>query len=218
MSAEPSFASRTEALERRIRAALADSQAAEYRDASQRFGAHIDRLAAAFPDFSFETLRESSVLVPILRRPNGPSVLLTRRADTLRTHQGQMSFPGGRREPGETPVETALREAEEEVGLSPALVDVIGRLHDTPTMTGFVISPIVGVVEREPSLRVDAREVAELVEVPLEFVLDHRNYRRETLVRGGTELWYYELLWQEQRVWGATAGILHDLCERVAAT
>jgi 8-oxo-dGTP pyrophosphatase MutT (NUDIX family) len=218
MSAEPSFPGAAEPLERRIRTALAGSQAAESQDSWRPFGAHIDRLAAAFPDFSFDTLRESSVLVPILRRADGPSVLLTRRADTLRTHQGQMSFPGGRREPGETPVETALREAQEEVGLSPAVVDVIGRLHDTPTMTGFIISPIVGVVEREPSLRVDAREVAELVEVPLAFVLDRRNYRRESFVRGGTELWYYELLWQEQRVWGATAGILHDLCERVAAT
>lgn len=159
----------------------------------------------------------AAVLVPLLRREEGLSILLTRRADTLRSHGGQISFPGGRRdETDRSAAENALREAEEEVGLDPAGVDIIGYLDDYPTVTRYLVTPVVGVASGPFSWRVDAAEVAEIFEIPLALALDVSAYQRKSLVRQGIKLPFLELPFGDYRIWGATAGMLYNLARQVA--
>lgn len=151
----------------------------------------------------------AAVLVGVVPRPTGLAVLLTQRTDHLRDHAGQISFPGGRVEPDDASLPAAaLREAEEEIGLPPARVDVLGTLRPYRTVTGFRIHPIVGWVEPPLTLAPDAFEVAEVFEVPLDFVLDPTNHHRQCYRRGATTRFYYVLPYQERFIWGATAGIL----------
>jgi 8-oxo-dGTP pyrophosphatase MutT (NUDIX family) len=151
----------------------------------------------------------AAVLLGVVDRPKGPAILLTRRTEHLRDHAGQISFPGGHMEPADPSVEaTALREAQEEIGLAPAQVEVLGQLTPYDTVTGFRIHPVVGWIEPPLQLRLDRYEVAEAFEVPLRFVLDPANHRRQSYRRGPLTRAYYVLPYQGRFIWGATAGIL----------
>ena len=158
----------------------------------------------------------AAVLVPIVRRETGLTVLLTQRTAHLRDHGGQISFPGGRCEPEDvSPEATALRESFEEVGLVAGQIEVLGRLPDYLTSTGFCVTPVVGLVTPPLNLRLDDFEVAEAFEVPLEFFLDAANYRREQRDYKGTLRSYWAVPWEGYFVWGATAGMLVTLREHL---
>ena len=154
----------------------------------------------------------AAVLVPIVARGGTMTVLLTRRTDGLARHAGQVSFPGGRAEAGDAaPVATALREAREEVGIAAASIAVAGRLEERPVGTGYRIVPVVGLLADPPPFAADSREVAEIFEVPLPFVLDPANYRRERMVVDGVPRRFHALPYRRYFIWGATAAILVNL-------
>lgn len=155
--------------------------------------------------------RPASVLLTLIERASGPTVLFTERAAHLKDHAGQVSLPGGRIAGGETPAEAALREAEEEVGLPPADVDVIGSLDEFLTGTGFSVMPVVGVVkDRDFVARPDPREVAGVFEVPLTLILDRSALSAGYFERHGSRILTYELLYGGRRIWGATAAVLRN--------
>lgn len=159
----------------------------------------------------------AAVLVPIINRPSGLTVLLTRRTEHLRDHAGQVSFPGGRCEPDDaSPVATALRESVEEVGIQPSQVEVIGVLPDYYTGTGFRVTPVVGLVSPPLNLKLDDFEVADVFEPPLEFLLDPANFRREVMEYRGAQRAYWAVPWQGYFIWGATAGMLVSLRDCLA--
>ena len=156
-----------------------------------------------------EALRPAAVLVPVVIRDAGLSILLTQRTDHLYDHAGQISFPGGRSDPGDaSPAATALREASEEIGLPHSLVEVLGTLPEYTTVTGYHVTPVVGLVRTLPALRLDAFEVAEAFEVPLAFFLDPGNHQRNTLQYQGRTRYYYAMPYGQRYIWGATAGML----------
>lgn len=160
----------------------------------------------------------AAVLVGVVERPSGPTVLLTRRTEHLRDHAGQISFPGGRIEPGDaSPAAAARREAEEEIGLDPATVEVLGELVPYDTVTGFRIHPVVAWLQPPLGLRLDPFEVAEIFEVPLRFVADPANQRRHSYRRGALTRGYYVLYYQGRFIWGATAGILVNFSSLLGA-
>lgn len=162
----------------------------------------------------------AAVLVPLVERPQGLTVLLTRRTEHLRDHAGQISFPGGRSEPEDDgPAGTALREAHEEVGLAPAHVDVIGALPTYTTVTHFVVTPVVALVRPRFELALDAFEVAEAFEVPLAWLMDPANHRRHRFEYEGGQRQFLSMPWQgtgpdgderEYFIWGATAAMLRN--------
>lgn len=156
----------------------------------------------------------AAVLVGLVDRPQGWSVLLTLRAADLADHAGQISFPGGRIEPEDPdPIHAALREAEEEIGLPMNHVEVVGRLDTWLTGTGFEITPIVGLVRPPEALVPDPVEVAEVFEVPLDFVLDPKNHQRRSRELRGEQRTFFVLPYQHRNIWGATAGMLVNLAE-----
>lgn len=161
------------------------------------------------------TLKQAAVLVPVVARTQGATVLLTRRADTLASHTGQIAFPGGRLDPGETAVEAALREAWEEIGLAPDQVEVLGLSDAYESGTGFLITPVVGWIAAQPDLRPSPDEVAEVFETPWSFLMNVSNHRRDSLVREGMTRWFWAMPWEERYIWGATAGMLKGLHERL---
>ena len=157
-------------------------------------------------------IRPAAVLVPVVRRVEGLTVLFTRRTAHLSDHAGQISFPGGRTEPGDrSAAETALRETAEEIGLAPASVNILGELHPYVTVTGYRVTPVVGLVSPPLELRLDAFEVAEVFEVPLKFLLDPANHQRNSVLHEGRERHYYAVPYREHYIWGATAGMLMNL-------
>ncbi|PWG61343.1 CoA pyrophosphatase [Sediminicurvatus halobius] len=159
-----------------------------------------------------EGLCPAAVLVPLVERSRGLHLILTRRSEHLREHAGQISFPGGRIEPHDRdPVAAALREAEEEIGLGPESVELLGRLPTYCTGTGFVVEPVVGLVDPTAPLRPEPGEVAEIFEVPLDFVLDTRNHRRHVVHRRGRKYRLWAMPYGEYFIWGATAGMLLEL-------
>jgi len=156
--------------------------------------------------------RPAAVLIPLLWHPESPTVLLTRRADNLSQHPGQVSFPGGKVDPNDAgPVAAALREAHEEVGLDGAAVQVVGMLPLYNTITNFVVTPVVGLITPPVRLTPAPGEVAEVFELPLELALDTGRYRREVFVRNGERRHLLVLDFDGQRVWGATAAMLYRL-------
>jgi 8-oxo-dGTP pyrophosphatase MutT (NUDIX family) len=160
----------------------------------------------------------AAVLVPIIAHPGGYTVLFTRRTEQLKAHSGQISFPGGRAEPGDAgPRHTALREAQEEIGLAPARVEVLGQLPEYNTRTGFRVTPVIGLIKPPLEVLPDAREVEEVFEVPLAFLLDPANHRRESRQIGGHMASYYVIEHHGRTIWGATAGMLVNLYRRLAA-
>ena len=157
-------------------------------------------------------LRSAAVLVPLIDHATGMTVLLTQRTDTLPDHAGQISFPGGRIETRDrTPEDTALREAEEEIGIARTLIELVGRLNAHDTGTGFRVMPVVGLLMPPLSLSPDPSEVAHIFEVPLDFVLDPANHRFETRISHGTERQFPVLSWREHLIWGLTARVLMEL-------
>ncbi len=156
----------------------------------------------------------AAVLVPLVERVQGWFVLLTLRSADLTDHAGQISFPGGRIEPEDPdPIHAALREAEEEIGLPMNHVEPVGRLDTWLTGTGFEVTPIVGLVRPPETLVPDPVEVAEIFEVPLDFVLDPRNHQRRSRELRGMQRSFFVLPYQHRNIWGATAGILVNLAE-----
>jgi 8-oxo-dGTP pyrophosphatase MutT (NUDIX family) len=156
----------------------------------------------------------AAVLVPLVDRPQGWTVLLTLRAADLADHAGQVSFPGGRIEPEDPDaIRAALREAEEEIALPRNHVEVVGRLDTWLTGTGFEITPIVGLVRPPDALAPDPVEVAEVFEVPLDFVLDPRNHERRPREIRGEQRFFFVIPYQHRNIWGATAGMLVNLAE-----
>lgn len=156
----------------------------------------------------------AAVLVPVVQRETELTVLLTRRTDHLADHAGQISFPGGRIEPFDRdPVAAALREAQEEIGLHEAAIEIAGRLDTYQTGTGFEVTPVVGLVSLPVDLSPDPIEVAEVFEVPLAFVLDPANYQRETRYYRGVERRFWVLPYRHYYIWGATAAMLVNLSE-----
>ena len=165
---------------------------------------------------SGEPLTPASVLVPLVEHPEGLSVLLTRRADTLRRHTGQIAFPGGRRDPGETPWQTALREAQEEIGLDPAHVTLSGQSTPYRTGTGYLITPVVGFVQPIFNLTPNPHEVAEIFETPFGFLMDPANHEQhERELPTGERRRFYAMTHENRFIWGATAGMLRALYDRL---
>lgn len=161
-----------------------------------------------------EQLIPAAVLVPIVLRPTALTVLLTQRTAHLRDHAGQVSFPGGRCEADDaTATATALREAREEVGLEPAQVEILGMLDDYRTGTGFLVTPVVGLVQPPLDLKLDDFEVADVFEPPLEFLLQASNFSRHQVEYHGGMREYWAVPWQHRFIWGATAGMLVNLRE-----
>jgi 8-oxo-dGTP pyrophosphatase MutT (NUDIX family) len=159
----------------------------------------------------------ASVLVPIVTHAGGLTVLFTQRTAQLRAHSGQVSFPGGRAEPGDaSPEFTALRETHEEIGLAPERIEVIARMPEYLTRTGYRVTPVVGLVAPPLALAPDSREVDEVFEVPLAFLLDTANHRRETRELGGRPVGFWVMQHGQRRIWGATAGMLVNLYRMLA--
>lgn len=157
-------------------------------------------------------LKPAAVLVPIVDRDPAPTILLTLRPDDLPSHAGQVAFPGGKlEEHDEGPFEAALREAEEEVGLDPDLVTIVGHLDTYETGTGFRILPVISIVKPDLKLIIDEREVAEAFEVPFSFLMDPANHERHSAVYGGRRRHYYAMPYEGYYIWGATAGMLVNL-------
>jgi 8-oxo-dGTP pyrophosphatase MutT (NUDIX family) len=161
-------------------------------------------------------LTPAAVLVAVVDHPASPTVILTERPKTMRKHPGQISFPGGRIDPGdEGPVEAALREAEEEIALPRRAVDVIGTADRYRTVTGFEVIPVVGVVPPGLPLEPQPGEVAAMFEAPLFYLLDPRRQIVRTAQWRGRERSYYEIEWEGQRIWGATAAMIVNLSRRL---
>jgi len=168
-----------------------------------------------------EPPRPASVLVPLVVRGDDVNVLLTQRTDHLHDHAGQISFPGGRVEEGDTDViATALRECEEEIGLAARLVDVLGALPEYLTATGYRVTPVIGMVERPFTLMLDDFEVSEAFEVPLSFLMNPANHERRIYRFGELSRTFYAMPYQLRRryfIWGATASMLRNLYQFLRA-
>ncbi len=164
------------------------------------------------------SLMPAAVLVPLVERPQGYTVLLTQRTAHLEHHPGQISFPGGRAEAEDvTPIDTALREAEEEIGLQRRhVVEIAGFLDLYQTVTGFLVTPVVGFVTPPFELTLDAFEVAEAFEVPLEFILHPKNHERRSMMFKGQQRQYYVIPYENRFIWGATAAMLVSFARRLA--
>jgi 8-oxo-dGTP pyrophosphatase MutT (NUDIX family) len=157
-------------------------------------------------------IREASVLIPIIEREGGYFIILTKRGNHLSDHPGQVSFPGGSREDGDLDdVETALRETWEEIGISSKFIDVIGSLEPYHTITGFRVTPIVGIVSPDFTLKVDVNEVAEVFEIPLIHILNKENHEKHSRELQGQTRRFFAMPYNDHYIWGATAAILVNL-------
>ncbi|HEY3622049.1 MAG TPA: CoA pyrophosphatase [Roseiarcus sp.] len=159
--------------------------------------------------------RPAAILLPIVDRPGGLSVVLTLRALDLRTHSGQVAFPGGKIDAGEAPREAALREAREEIGLEERFVEPLGWLDPYFTGTGFRVAPLVALVEPSFALKINKCEVDEVFETPFAFLMDAANHRLEEGEWQGRRRKYYAMPHEGRYIWGATAGILRNLYEKL---
>jgi 8-oxo-dGTP pyrophosphatase MutT (NUDIX family) len=188
----------------------ADPFAAEYR------GAYRDLPPEFRPDRELAT-RVAAVLVPVVKRVPVPTVLFTRRTEHLLDHAGQVSFPGGSRESSDADAAaTALRETDEELGLGAERIETIGFLAPYRTTTGFVITPVVGLVEPGP-LAPNPDEVAAAFEVPLDYLLERSRFERHEKTFDGHQVAYYVVKYQGETIWGATAAILYEFCNLLAS-
>ncbi len=164
-----------------------------------------------------QVLVPAAVLFPIVLRPTGPTVLLTRRTEQLRDHPGQISFPGGRIDASDrSPEEAALREAMEEVGLNSRHIEIVGFLPEYRTVTGYQVTPVVGFVTPPFDLQPGASEVAEVFEVPLSFLLDSQNHQRHSRETPGGRRYFFAMPYGPYFIWGATAGMIVSLARAMA--
>lgn len=198
-------------------------------DLEQRLRAKLDpldALAQGAPHGDFELdpswappanapIKPAAVLAPIVKRAEGWTLLFTQRAHDLPTHAGQISFPGGRIEVGETPLEAALREAAEEIGLERRFIDPLGGWNAYETGTGFRIVPIAALVTPDFMLTLDAREVAASFEVPFDFLMNPANHERREGEWRGRKSSYWVMPYENRFIWGATAGMIRALYERL---
>lgn len=165
-----------------------------------------------------EGLRDAAVLIPVVDRREGASVILTKRTEKLRSHSGQVAFPGGRIDPTDpTPEYAALRETEEEIGLAPDYIEVVGRMPDYVSGSGFRIAPILSVVRPDFRLSINPDEVDDAFEVPLSFLMNPANHNRDSRVWLEKERYFYTMPFGERYIWGVTAGIIRTLYERLYA-
>jgi 8-oxo-dGTP pyrophosphatase MutT (NUDIX family) len=169
-------------------------------------------------------VRSAAVLIPIVAHPGGATILLTERTAHLHDHAGQIAFPGGRTDPQDQgPVDTALRETHEEIGLQRNHIEIIACLPDYLTGTGYQVTPVVGIIEPGFELQLDAFEVAEAFEVPLHFLMNPRFHQRRHVVHGEIDRTFYAMPWQcekrqrEYFIWGATAAMLRNLYRLLSA-
>ena len=161
-------------------------------------------------------LRPASVLIPLIERGPGLNVILTRRASALKHHPGQIAFPGGKQDAADaTPLDAALREAREEIGLDPACIEVLGSFEGHETVTDFSVTPFVGLIGADFRPVPDRREVDEVFEIPLDFLLDPANLQRHGRVWGGRWRQYYAIPYGPHYVWGATARMIKSLSDRL---
>ena len=163
-------------------------------------------------------LRNAAVLVPVVDRGKDASVILTKRTEKLRSHAGQIAFPGGRLDATDpTPEYAALRETEEEIGLAPHFIEVVGRMPDYVSGSGFRIAPILSVVKPGFKLDINPDEVDDAFEVPLAFLMNPANHNRESRVWNEQERFFYTMPFHERYIWGVTAGIIRSVYERLYA-
>ncbi len=166
--------------------------------------------------FAPSTLRPAAVLAAITERHDRPGFLLIHRPSNMRSHPGQVAFPGGKIDPGETPVEAALREAYEEMGIHDRDVTVIGTSDIYRTGTGYAITPVLAVVPPDIEINPSPTEVAAWFEAPVDFVFDPANHNHQSASYLGQERRYIEIMWQQHRIWGVTAAIINNLSKRIA--
>jgi 8-oxo-dGTP pyrophosphatase MutT (NUDIX family) len=185
----------------RVRAALASAPTAP-------------PLTADLPELGSDGAVAAAVLAAITDRPE-PGLILTVRREHMRTHAGQIAFPGGRIEPGEDAVAAALREAHEELLIDPGAAEVIAAIDPYRTITDFLVTPVVAIVPRDLPLTAQEQEVADWFEAPLGFVLDPANQQRRSALFQGRPRHYYEIDWNGRRIWGATAAIIVNLSRRL---
>jgi len=175
-----------------------------------------NRWPAKFREQASAGLKAAGVLVPIFDRQGGLTVLLTERSSGLRLHAGQVSFPGGRMEEADSDiVATALREAHEEVGIDPASVEIAGYLDPSPTVSGYAVTPVVGLIGPGVTIEIDPAEVRAAFEVPLDFLLDEGNQGHSTRQFEGVTLNIVEFDYAGRRIWGATASMLVQLRKKL---
>src|SRR3954452_18186576 len=171
-------------------------------------------LKGDLPELRARAEVEAAVLIAVTDRAD-PGLILTVRREHLRTHAGQIAFPGGRIDPGEDAVAAALREAHEEVLLPSDAVEVVGAIEPYRTVTGYVVTPVLGVIPPNLALQPHEHEVADWFEAPLGFVVDPANQRRVSALFAGQTRHYYEIMWNDRRIWGATAAIIVNLSRRL---
>ena len=178
----------------------------------------VGRLAQTAPLLRASSLKPAAVLLPIVTRPE-PTLLFTRRTDHLTSHAGQICFPGGRfHAPDETLIDTALREVEEETGISRALIEIAGFLDPLETRTGYAILPIVGFMSEDFVAVPSTEEVAEIFEAPLGYVLDPKNRQIRSIERKGVLRDYYAIDFDRHTIWGVTAAIIANFAEKLRAS
>lgn len=171
-------------------------------------------LAGDLPEVRERANVPAAVLIAITERED-PGVILTVRREHMRTHAGQVAFPGGRIDEGEDAVRAALRESHEELLLDPAEVNVVGSIEPYQTVTGYVVTPVVGVARADLPLTPHEHEVSDWFEAPLGFLLDPANQHLRSALFQGRERHYYEIVWNERRIWGATAAMIVNLSRRL---
>ena len=171
--------------------------------------AHVDGRVARISEF-----RPAAVLLAVTEREN-PGLLLIHRPSNMRAHPGQVAFPGGKIDPGENPVEAALREANEELGIAPADVRIIGESDIYCTGSGFEITPVIGVIPPDIQLNPNPAEVAQWFEIPFDFALDPANHIQFTHERDGETFPLWQITWGDHRIWGVTAGVLVNMARRL---
>jgi 8-oxo-dGTP pyrophosphatase MutT (NUDIX family) len=192
----------------RLRAAVERVDDGEYGD--HRFNPQHGRLIPR------ADLRDAAVLIPVVDHGDEASVILTKRAEKLRNHSGQVAFPGGRIDPTDpSPEHAALRETMEEIGLDAGHIEVIGRIPDYVAGSGYRIAPVLGIVRPGFQLTINEHEVDAAFEVPLRFLMDPTNHKRDSRMWDDKEWFYYDMPYGGRRIWGVTAGIIRTLYERL---